>query len=151
MSKSKQTIFCVDDNPSVLRLLTALFEADGYQVVTANHPRKALELAERTPFDLAILDYQMTGMNGASLAKEMRRKRPTVPLLLFSGSPALPAEALLEVDDYVTKGEGPELLLQKTRELLQLAASGVSGLIPKGSLANDKRVTAGQGFPGRMR
>jgi hypothetical protein len=71
-----------------------------------------------------------------------------VPLLLFSGSSSLPAEAFFEVDDYVAKGEGPELLLQKTRNLLHLAALGVSGLITRGSVPNEnKSGPSGQGFP----
>jgi CheY-like chemotaxis protein len=108
----KARLLCVDDDPRFLALFAAVLEAAGYRVVAANDPRQALALAANTGFDHVILDYDMPHMNGAELACHFKQHRCDLPIVLFSGHPSLPAEALNSVDEHAVKGESPELLLQ---------------------------------------
>src|SRR6185436_10061119 len=55
----------------------------GYIVEAYGTAEGALEHSE--PFDILLSDVLLPGMNGPELAKEMRRKRPNVPVLLMSG------------------------------------------------------------------
>jgi len=112
------TILYVDDSLKALRLLSSVFQMCGYAVLTADDPHKALAMAETIEFDLAVLDYQLPHMSGATLARYIRHVKPEVPLLLFSAMVTLPEDELSAVDDFVAKGESVDLLLNKVRRLL---------------------------------
>lgn len=108
-------VLCVDDNPLHLCLVTALCETEGYSVICADDPRKAIDLARKSSFDLAILDYELPHMNGTALARKLKRIRPRVRIVLLSGALAIPSEELKEIDEYIAKGESPCMLLSKMR------------------------------------
>jgi CheY-like chemotaxis protein len=110
--KQKARLLCVDDDPRSLALCAGVLGAAGYSVVAANDPLQALALATKTDFDLVILDYDMPGMNGAELAQRLRQNKCDRPIILFSGQPSLPAEAVNAVDEYAVKGESVERFLE---------------------------------------
>lgn len=62
-------------------------EGLGYDVVTETSSREALALFARQPerFDLVITDMTMPGMTGERLAKELRRIRLDIPIILCTG------------------------------------------------------------------
>jgi CheY-like chemotaxis protein len=115
------TILCVDDNPHDLSLVTALFETQGYFVLSTDDPQEALNWAKGAVFDLAILDYELPSMNGTTLARKLKRISPRIPILLFSGALSIAPEELFAFDEYIAKGESPGMLLFKTRCLLEPA------------------------------
>jgi CheY-like chemotaxis protein len=78
----------VDDNATNRRIVRLQTEAWRLEVRDAASPREALEMIEREPFDVVILDYQMPDMDGIDLAVAIRRVRPAVPLVLLSSSGA---------------------------------------------------------------
>ena len=88
---------------------------------TAGDPLEAIASAEQTTFDLAVLDYELPNMSGISLAKSLRRIKPLVPLVLFSGCLSITDEELSAVDAHVAKGENIDILLAKVRDLLHLS------------------------------
>jgi CheY-like chemotaxis protein len=63
----------------------------------------------------------MPGMNGGTVAQEIKQSHPNIPVILMSGG-HVPDEALTWVDSFVTKGQGPESLLSTIDRLLLLAA-----------------------------
>ncbi len=113
------TILCVDDSPKTLRLLSSILEWCGYRVLTSRDPDAALRMARLSPFDLAILDYQLPNGNGTSLAKAIKKMKPDVPIMLFSGALPVTTDELDAVDECVSKGESVDDMLYKVRELLQ--------------------------------
>jgi len=60
----------------------------------------------------------MPTMSGADVAIEMRRMRKSVPILLLSAYVNLPQEVAGVVDLTILKGDGPEVLLARVREML---------------------------------
>jgi len=78
----------VDDEPDVLELAAALFRSIGYEVFTANNGLSALEILQRTN-DVSVLfsDVMMPHMTGVELAKQARKLRPEMKILLASGYP----------------------------------------------------------------
>lgn len=80
-------ILLVDDEIMLRDLLAELLEANGYYVVKVSTGDEALKvLTEEIKADLAIIDYNMPGMNGLECIKKIRGLKFTMPIILSSGS-----------------------------------------------------------------
>ncbi len=93
---SAPRILVVDDDPDICDNLSDILSDLGYQVDTAHDGPSALELVSRQPYDVALLDLKMPGMDGLTLYREIKKQRAgTVSLLVtaFAG-PATAEEAL---------------------------------------------------------
>jgi DNA-binding response OmpR family regulator len=112
------TIFCAEGNSTALKLQTSLFEMSGYAVLAADDPDTALELAKNSPFDVAIVDDQFAHSSGVYIAREIRRMKPNVRIVLLSSSARLDWEDSGEADEYVSEGESFEVLLHKVQTLM---------------------------------
>lgn len=69
------------------------------------------------PVDLVLLDYVMPGMDGGVVAREIKKHKPRVPVVIVSASP-VDERSLSCVDCFINKGDGPVFLLKMIRELL---------------------------------
>ena len=88
-----ETILVVDDRADVAELARAILRDYGYTTLMARHGREALEILDGHPeIDLLFSDLIMPGMDGLTLAREARRRRPSLRVLLTTGY----AEASLE-------------------------------------------------------
>ena len=113
---SKRTILCIDDDNSILRFEKALLERSGYNVLTAASAQEGLKLATTCMCDAVLLDYQMPGMNGHEVASEIRLVRPSLAIILLSGS-EVPTQALALVDAFVPKVDSSQHLLPVIADL----------------------------------
>lgn len=116
-SSRPNLILSVDDEPSVLWSRQLLLQSAGYEVVSAADGEQALVYFQASRADIVILDYKMPGMNGAEVAREMKLRQPSVPIIMVSAMP-LDEAMLVSVECLITKGGGPERLLEKIKELL---------------------------------
>lgn len=66
-------LLAIEDNEQSLYLITFLFEKKGYEVVTARDGREGIEMAGRHEPALILLDIQLPGMDGYTVAQELRR------------------------------------------------------------------------------
>ena len=64
MEKNKVRVLCVDDEFFNIKLLEAILEPQGYEVIGATNGREALERLQEMPIDLVLLDVMMPVMNG---------------------------------------------------------------------------------------
>ena len=105
VSSRRKLILCIDDSVEQLQLEKAIFELQGYDVLTANAGSKGLELLRRELVDLVILDYQMPEMDGAEVAVQIRKMHLSVPIIVFSGSDLVNVwESLFHlIDGFVSK------------------------------------------------
>ena len=89
-------ILVVDDDPDICRNLSDILTDLGYTVDFAHDGPSALELVRRRPYDVALLDLKMPGMDGLTLYREIKKQRAgTVALLVTAyASPATADEAL---------------------------------------------------------
>ncbi|WIM05625.1 MAG: PAS domain-containing protein [Candidatus Nitricoxidivorans perseverans] len=80
-------ILVVDDELSVLRLMGAALEADGWRASTFGNPLLALACFRDAPddFDAVITDQSMPDMTGAELIKALHMARPNLPAILCTG------------------------------------------------------------------
>lgn len=83
MQPVKRRIFCVEDNADISEMLTALLGSNGYEATTAATAADALRLAGEG-FDLFILDKIEGRSIGLELCRELRRRNPDTPILIYS-------------------------------------------------------------------
>lgn len=69
-------VLVVDDDRSNSEIVSRVLAAHGYAVDTAPNGQAALELVKRHPYRLAVVDYQMPGMNGVEFFRSARELRP---------------------------------------------------------------------------
>ena len=117
------TILVVDDDPRLLVLLAEQLREDGFDVVTARDGHEALRRLSAGWPDLVVIDLMMPGMDGLTLAREIKAQAD-LPIVVLSAIDAGDSKATLltEVaEDYVTKPyHYPELRARIERILRRL-------------------------------
>ena len=128
-------ILVADDDKNTRRLMQAVLQADGYDVIAAENGEAALEAMEREKVDLVVLDVMMPKMDGYEFTKTLRAANNNLPILMVSAK-QLPADRkrgfLAGTDDYMTKPIDEEEMLLRIRALLRRA-----------KIATERRLTIG--------
>ncbi|MFI5296204.1 MAG: response regulator [Thermodesulfovibrionales bacterium] len=75
-------ILIVDDDQNILRLYKEELEEEGYVIVTASNGREAMEQFEREVPDLVTLDILLPDVDGIKLLRQMKEKRPRLPVIM---------------------------------------------------------------------
>ena len=78
-------ILIVDDEPEVAEVLAKSLDRQGHRITTVNSGEDALRRLEDTPVDAMFLDVSMPGMNGLEVLAEVRRRRPTLAVVVITG------------------------------------------------------------------
>ena len=98
-------ILLVDDDVSILLLVSDVLEENGMNVVTARSGEEAVRLMEGQSFDLILLDIMMKGLSGLDVCRKIR-SRVSCPILFLSAKDSVKdivAGLDLGADDYLTK------------------------------------------------
>ena len=120
MPSKPSTILCIDDEEPGLKVRRILLETAGHRVLTALSGREGLEIFQSEDVDAVILDYWMAGMNGVATARELKRLKRSVPIIILSAYGTLLDETLGVADVWIRKGEeDPQYLLGALEALLQ--------------------------------
>ena len=114
---SHPLVLCIDDAEVALRVRKLLLANAGYRVLTAASGEEGLELFRENPVDLVIADHFLSNKSGAEIAAEMKELKPKVPILIVSAAAEAPA-GLEFSDGFLSKGEGPDALLDAIAGLL---------------------------------
>jgi DNA-binding response OmpR family regulator len=116
------TVLLVDDEPELRALLAEYFGRNGFEVMQAQDAAAArARVAERVP-DVAVLDINMPGENGLSLARALREAHPRLAvLMLTTAGEAIDRVVGLEMgaDDYIAKPFELRELLARVRAVLR--------------------------------
>jgi CheY-like chemotaxis protein len=123
MSRKKHTILCVDDNQVAVSGWSLYLQQHGYSVVSAFAAEEGLQLFATQPISAVILDYAMPELDGTAVSALMKRMKPEVPIILFTGVSELPTEVLAKVDGFMVKGKPPSDMLQIIDRLLGVEES----------------------------
>jgi len=94
--KQAPRILVVDDEPDIVAMLSRSLARHGFQIEATSSAEDALQRADTTAFDAALIDLVMPGRDGADLAEQLRKKIPGLPIGLLTGyshSPLIPAFA----------------------------------------------------------
>lgn len=126
MEQETSRILMVDDDPMILKFVSANFKVRGYEVVTAEDGESALEAMNSVQPDLVVLDLLMPGIDGAEVCRRIR-EMSDVPVIVLTaiGESNTKWELLdLGADDYMTKPFDIADLLSRVRTLLKQRGSG---------------------------
>ncbi len=77
-------VLVVDDNAALAENLGELLEAFGFHPIVLTGAPEALRLAEREPFDAALLDVHLPGLDGVALLEALRMRRPDARFVLMT-------------------------------------------------------------------
>jgi CheY-like chemotaxis protein len=110
-------ILAVDDESSGLYFRKLILEHAGHTVLSTTGIDEALTLFRNNPVDLVVTDHLLGRETGTDMAAEMKRTKPSVPIILLSGTSTVP-DPLLHADAFLSKTEGPEQLLGLIQRLL---------------------------------
>jgi two-component system KDP operon response regulator KdpE len=117
----KSRILIVDDDIGIIKSVRANLQANDCEVLTAMDGIEALNVIERDPPDLIILDITMPGMDGFEVCREVR-KWSQIPIIMLSARHDVEekAECLnIGADDYITKPFGVKELIARVRAVLR--------------------------------
>jgi len=122
-------IVVVDDDADVRETVAEYLRRNGYAVSEADGGEALREVMRTRPVDLALLDINMPGDDGLTLAREIRGSGQAGIIMLTANSDDLDKIVGLEVgaDDYVTKPYNPRELLARVKAVLRRAKSAGSG------------------------
>jgi len=94
-----------------------LLSIAGYQVLTATDGESALQIFAQNHVDLVITDQLLPGRTGGQIASEMKRLRPEVPIILYTGLQDLPPGSE-HADVILVKGMNPPEFLAAIAKLV---------------------------------
>ncbi len=120
----KPHILVVDDEADVREVIQLNLGREGFLVTTAATGQSALDLLREKPFDAAILDVMMPGMDGLALCRAIRQDpqlRPMPILLLTARDSEMDQIIGLEVgaDDFISKSASPRLISTRLKAVLR--------------------------------
>lgn len=119
MSEQRE-ILCIDDDAQGLMVRGLLLEHLGFHVLTEADGERGLRAFAENDVDAVVMDYQMPGMNGGDVAREMKRLRPEVPVVILSALPWLPENAPREaIDGFIQKGESVRVLASRIEQVIE--------------------------------
>src|ERR1035437_5495487 len=142
-SSARYRILCIDDEASGLKLRQLILERKGYSVSTAATVSEALALFKSRDFDLVATDHLLGPETGTAMAKEMKRLKPAVPIIVLSGTTDTP-ESFEDIDAFISKAEGPESFLAKVNQLLAQFHAESTNRIPDLPAAEEPSSTESQ-------
>lgn len=123
MGQHKAVILCVDDEHNPLTLRKYVLQKAGYEVLTANSGKEALEVVAARHVDLVLSDHLMPGMQGTELAQQLKAEHPKLPVILISGVNELPPGSAA-ANAFLSKIEGPDALCKEVAAVLNLPLEG---------------------------
>ncbi|MFC6169799.1 response regulator transcription factor [Loigolactobacillus jiayinensis] len=113
-------VLVVDDEPSIVTLLSYNLKKEHYQVTTANDGATALKLALATAFDFILLDLMLPQMDGMEVTRRLRQEKVTTPIIMLTAKDAEFDKIIgleLGADDYLTKPFSPREVIARMKAI----------------------------------
>ena len=119
-------ILVIDDEPSIVNLVTAYLKPEGYEIYTVTDGLSGLKSARAFKPDLIILDIMLPGMDGIELLSRLRRESEVYVILLTAKTEETDKVVGLSVgaDDYVTKPFSPRELVARVKAAIRRIQTG---------------------------
>ena len=152
----KDTILVADDEKDLLRALQIYLDNAGYEVLTAENGRQALDLLTAHQVDLVLMDIMMPEMDGIEATRRLR-ETSNVPIILLTakGEDCDKIEGLgIGADDYITKPFNPTEVVARVKSQLRRykqlgGAEGIKASVTVGpiDLNDDEKTVTLDGKP----
>jgi len=119
---SKKSILIVDDDEGICKILTLLFERNGYDTETSGTGRGAIEKARGRSFNVAILDIKLPDMEGVELLAPLKEMHPDLEMIMVTGYASLET-AVRTLNEgasaYITKSMNMDEVLAIIRRVIE--------------------------------
>ena len=115
------TVLICDDNETVHQTLQLYLQEEGYQVLSAYDGVAALEMIQKHPVSLVILDIMMPKLFGTEVCRQIR-KSSDIPIIILSAKVDESDRIVgleLGADDYVTKPFSPKEVVTRVKTILR--------------------------------
>lgn len=83
---TKASILVVDDDQAIRTLLSRFLSMMGFEVAVAASGDEALDLVSKESFGAILTDFEMPGMDGFTLASNIKSSSPKTPVIMMTGS-----------------------------------------------------------------
>tara|TARA_B100000927_G_C16407961_1_gene446129 strand:+ start:150 stop:851 length:702 start_codon:yes stop_codon:yes gene_type:complete len=132
--ETKKRILVVEDDKSLLPMITYNIEKNGFQVSSATNGEDALLLMKEEIPSLAIFDWMIPAPSGLELCKIVRRKPETsnLPIIMLTAKEEEEDRVRgldCGADDYITKPFSPAELIARIKALLRRSSSSVDQIL----------------------
>lgn len=137
----KGKVLVVDDEESLVRLITYNLTKDGFQTLQANDGNEAWRLIMQEKPDLIILDIMLPGKDGLEICRDLRKENITTPIIMLTAKDDEVDKVVgleLGADDYVTKPFSVKELSARVRAVLR--RNNATDNLP----AENENITAGK-------
>jgi two-component system KDP operon response regulator KdpE len=118
-------ILVVDDEPSLVRIISQVLTDKGFEVLQANNGQEALRLLFAQKPDLVLLDVVMPGIDGWQTCSRIRDISPAIPIIMLTGQRKTEDDVVRGLDygadDYLLKPVGNRELVARVRAALRRA------------------------------
>src|ERR1035437_7547602 len=156
----KPKILCVDDEPLNLKLLEAILEPEGYEVVSVKDGHEALVALKRELIDLVLLDVMMPGINGYETCRLIKASAETahVPVIMITALSSK-EDRIKSIEagaeDFITKPFEKIEVLTRIKKLLEIKEQNskiislfgmLSGLAERGNRSAESLKKGGFSF-----
>lgn len=133
----QRRVLIVDDEETVREVVGQYLELEGFLILQASNGLEALQLAEKAPPDLVILDLTLPGIDGLEVCRRLRAVS-AVPILMLTAR-AEDIEKLegfnAGADDYLTKPFNPRELVARVQAIMRrLGALNIPAMVFDGDL-----------------
>ena len=114
-------ILICDDEPNIVTMISRYAEREGWDFMTASDGRQAIEVCQKSAFDVIIMDIMMPDTDGFTACKKIREFSDT-PIIMLSARGTEYDKLFgfeVGVDDYVTKPFSPMELMARIKVALK--------------------------------
>jgi len=112
-------VLVVDDEKNILKLYQAELEDEGYTIVTANSGKEAIEVFEKENPDIVTLDILMPDMDGIQVLRQMKEKKPQIPVIMLTAYDYRNDFSVWVSDAYVVKSSDISNLKATIKQIFQ--------------------------------
>ena len=110
-------ILHVEDDKAQAEALKSILEGSGFAVLQASTAEDAVRLFQQEPtVSLLLADHMLGGKTGTQLAAQIKKVKPTVPVVMHSGHPPV---SMTNIDGFIDKGEPTATLVDFLAELVR--------------------------------
>ncbi len=120
-----EKVLIVEDDRAVQRALKRLFESENYLVELTPNGKAGLDAFHSSPPSVVVLDLRLPGIPGSDVCREIKKKAPSLPVIVLSAKTDVADKVLLletGADDYVTKPFSPRELLARVHAVVRRAS-----------------------------
>ncbi len=127
---NKKSVLVVEDEEDIRKLVSYTLAREGYRVTDVASGEEALSSAESQPPDLVLLDLMLPGVDGLTVCRRLRDRRPTadtaIVMLTAKGEEADVVAGLnAGANDYITKPFSRNVLIARVRAALRNMSPGI--------------------------